>query len=87
MPIDDSLLAILVCPDDKSKLTRADRALVERLNAAIGKRKLVSKGGHSITETVDGALVRADGRIAYAVRDDIPDLIVHEGIPLDQLTR
>jgi uncharacterized protein YbaR (Trm112 family) len=87
MAIDDALLAILVCPDDKSKLSRADRELVESLNKAIGKRKLVTKGGTSVTETLDGALVRADGRIAYPVRDNIPDLIIHEGIPLDQLAR
>lgn len=87
MPIDDALLSILVCPDDKTRLSRADAALVERLNGAIDKGKLVTKGGQAVTERVDGALVRQDGRIAYAVRDDIPELIVHEGIPLDQLGR
>jgi uncharacterized protein YbaR (Trm112 family) len=83
--IDDELLAILVCPDTKVKLVRGERALVEKLNAAIGKRTVLDVGGRPVEERVDGALVRQDGKIAYAVRDGIPELIVDEGIPLAQL--
>ena len=38
-----------------------------------------------VAEAVGGALVREDKSVAYAVRDDIPVMLVEEGIPLAQL--
>lgn len=85
MPLADDALHFLVCPDDRSRLERADRALVDRLNAACSAGQLTNRAGKPVAQQLDGALVRADRAIAYAIVDDIPVLVVDEGIPLAQL--
>jgi len=87
MPLADDSLRYLVCPDDRSSLSRADRALVDRLNAAFAAGRLANRAGKPVSQQLGGALVRADRSIAYAIVDDIPVLVVDEGIPLDQLER
>jgi uncharacterized protein YbaR (Trm112 family) len=36
-----------------------------------------------VTEEVKEGLVRADGKVLYPVRDDIPIMLVDEAIPLE----
>lgn len=81
--IDKELLAILCCPDTKQDVTLADEALIARLNDQIGRGELKNKAGQAVTEKLDGGLVRADKRILYPVRDDIPVMLIEEGIPLE----
>lgn len=78
--IKPEFIEMLRCPEDRSTVTLADDALVARLNAAQGAGKLVNRGGKPIEKPLDGALVRADGRVAYAVIDQIPIMLVDEGI-------
>ena len=85
MAIDKSLLDLLVCPDSKEKLSEASTALVERLNEAIRGGSLKSRGGQVVAGEAESALVRADGKMAYLVMDEIPNMLVDEAIPLDQL--
>lgn len=85
MAIDKSLLDLLVCPDSKEKLSEASTALVERLNEAIRGGSLKSRGGQTVKGEAEGALVRADGKMAYLIADEIPNMLVDEAIPLDQL--
>lgn len=79
-------LAILRCPEDHSTLAMADDALVSRLNAARSAGKLQNRGGKAIEKSLDAALLRADGKVAYAVIDQIPILLVDEGIWLADVT-
>jgi uncharacterized protein len=83
--ISKELLDLLVCPDNRTPLAPADAALVARINAAIAAGKLKNKGGQRVEHPIDEALVRADGAIAYPIIDDIPVMLVDEGIPLAQL--
>ncbi len=80
------LLAILCCPETKQEVSLADEILVEKLNAAIERGTLKNKAQKPVTEKLDGGLVRADQKIVYPIRDDIPVMLIEEGIPLDQLT-
>jgi uncharacterized protein YbaR (Trm112 family) len=73
-------LAMLRCPEDRTTLSIADEALVARLNSARAAGKLQNRGGKPIEKPLDGALVRADGKVAYAVIDQIPILLVDEGV-------
>ncbi|MGQ0810305.1 MAG: Trm112 family protein [Nitrospiraceae bacterium] len=84
--IDQDLLAILCCPDTKQEVRLADESLIERLNAAISKGNLKNKAQAAVTEKLDGGLIRSDGRILYPIREDIPVMLIEEGIPLDQAT-
>jgi len=77
--ISEALIKILVCPESKQPVQLADSALVVRINAAIRAGGLKNRSGSQIGEPVDGALVRSDGRVAYAIRDDIPVMLIEEG--------
>lgn len=78
------LLKMLVCPETRAPLTVASEELVLRLNQAIAARKLINKAGQTLERKLDGGLVRADQAVIYAIIDDIPMMLVDEGILLAQ---
>jgi uncharacterized protein YbaR (Trm112 family) len=83
--ISPELLELLVCPETRQSLAVADDELVARLNRAIEARQLKNKVGQPLEKTLDGALVREDGRVVYPVQDGIPVMLVDDGILLEQL--
>lgn len=80
--VDPDLLEILACPESRQPLALADAALVERLNAAIRGGKMTNVGGQPVSDPLEHALVRQDGKIAYPIRERIPVLLVDEGLPV-----
>ena len=84
--VDAELLSILVCPENKSPVSVADDALVAKVNAAIESGTLKNRAGEKIEERIDGGLVREDRAYLYAIRDDIPIMLIDESIPLNQLS-
>jgi uncharacterized protein YbaR (Trm112 family) len=85
LAVDDFLLEILVCPETKERVKPADDDTLKRLNDLVKQGRLKNRAGSLVKERMESALVREDGRFAYPVRDDIPVMLVDEGIPLDQL--
>ena len=85
MALSPDLLEILRGPDDRTPLKLADADRLEKLNGAIAAGSLKNTEGKAVGEKLDAGLLREDGKIVYAVRDDIPVLLVDEGIPTDQL--
>ncbi|TKB76758.1 MAG: hypothetical protein E8D45_05785 [Nitrospira sp.] len=83
MNIDNELLAILCCPETKQEVTRADERLIHLLNDRIGKGDVKNKAGQPVSEKLDGGLLRADKKILYPVREDIPIMLIEEGIPVE----
>jgi uncharacterized protein YbaR (Trm112 family) len=81
--IDKDLLAILCCPDTKQDVNLADEALIAKLNAAMSRGQLKNKGNKPVTEPLDGGLIRSDRKILYPIREDIPVMLIEEGIPLE----
>jgi uncharacterized protein YbaR (Trm112 family) len=81
----DHTLAMLRCPNDRSKLRAAEAALVTRLNAAIAAQRLRNQVGGRVERPIDGALVREAGDLAYPIIDQIPVMLYDEAIPLAQL--
>jgi uncharacterized protein YbaR (Trm112 family) len=79
------LVKTLVCPETRLPLALGEASLVDRLNRAIAASRLKNQAGVLLEERLDGALVRADGAVAYPIVDDIPRLLVDEAIPLEQL--
>ena len=79
------LLEILACPEDKTPVTLADDEVVKKANAAIEARTLKNRAGTVVEGKIDGGLVREDGAYMYPIRDDIPIMLIDEGIPMDQL--
>ncbi|HKN86541.1 MAG TPA: Trm112 family protein [Nitrospiraceae bacterium] len=81
--IDKDLLAILCCPETKQDVSIAAEALIGQLNELIRKGALKNKAGQTVTEKLDGGLLRADQKILYPIREDIPVMLIEEGIPLE----
>ena len=83
--LDKDLLAILCCPETKQAVVLVDDLLIQKVNGAIERGQLKNKAQKPVTEKLDGGLVRADNKILYPVREDIPVMLIDEGIPLDQI--
>jgi uncharacterized protein YbaR (Trm112 family) len=83
--VDKDLLAILCCPETKLDVSLADDALIGKVNDAVSRGVLKNKAQKSVTELLDGGLIRADKKILYPIREDIPVMLIEEGIPLDQV--
>jgi uncharacterized protein YbaR (Trm112 family) len=81
--MDKDLLAILCCPDTKQDVNLADEALIAKLNEAMSRGQLKNKGNKPVTEPLDGGLIRSDRKILYPIREDIPVMLIEEGIPLE----
>ena len=84
--IDKDLLAILCCPETKQAVHLADEALIRKLNEAVRQSSLKNKAEKLVTESLDGGLIRADRKILYPIREDIPVMLIEEGIPLNQIS-
>lgn len=83
--IDKELLDILACPETKEGVSLAEQSLIDTLNSAIQAGSLKNRGGEAVKERIDGGLVRDDGKYLYAIRDEIPIMLIDEAIPLDQV--
>lgn len=83
-PIDPELLEILVCPETKQPVTPADPSLIDELNALQAEGKLMNRAGEPVKERLDGGLIREDKAFVYPIIDDIPVMLIDEGIPLEQ---
>jgi uncharacterized protein YbaR (Trm112 family) len=80
--LDPELLALLVCPETHQDLHEAGPEEVAQLNEAIRRGNIRTAAGKEVDQPVDGALIRADRAIAYPVRDDIPIMLVAEGMSM-----
>ncbi len=82
--IAQDLLAILCCPETKQDIRLLEPGLVEKLNGRIEKGELKTKGGQSVAEKMDGGLLRNDGTVVYPIRDQIPIMLIEEGILVEK---
>lgn len=80
MPVDGKLLEILCCPVSKTPLTVLGREKLEKLNAAITSSEALYIGGEKVTTPLQEGLITDDGKVIYAVQDDIPVLLEEQGI-------
>jgi uncharacterized protein YbaR (Trm112 family) len=80
--LDPELLSILCCPETQQDLIEASSEQIEKINQAISSGELKTRGGTCVTEPIDGALIRADQKFCYYIREEIPDLLIEDSIPL-----
>ena len=85
MAVDQTLLDILACPETKEPVALAGEELITKINTAIENGTLQNRAGQKIVEKIDGGLIRQDQKYLYPIRDDIPIMLIDEGIPLEQL--
>lgn len=83
--VDPELLKILVCPENKTPVTSVGEDVTAKINAAIASGSLKNRAGEAVEEKIDGGLLREDNAYLYPIRDDIPIMLIDEGIPFDQI--
>lgn len=80
MPVEGKLLEILCCPVSKTPLTRLGQDKLDKLNAAIGNGEALYVDGKKISVPLQEGLITEDGKVIYAVQDNIPVLLEEMGI-------
>lgn len=83
--VDPELLKILVCPENKTPINSVGDDIIAKVNAAIAGGTLKNRAGEAVEEKIDGGLLREDNAYLYPIRDDIPIMLIDEGIPFDQI--
>ncbi len=80
MAVSKDLLAILCCPETKEPVALISDEEVQRINEKIGRGEIKRRNGETETEKIDGGLLRQDGKYLYAIRDDIPVMLIDEAL-------
>jgi uncharacterized protein YbaR (Trm112 family) len=80
MLLDTKFITMLACPETRLPLQVAPAELVSALNQLISQGALNNKKGEALKAPLDGALLREDRALFYPVREDIPDLLIEEGV-------
>ena len=77
------LLEILRCPETHQRLSVASSELIAKLNAKVAAGQLTNGVGKTLTEAIEGGLIREDQRVVYPIRNQLPILLVAEALPTD----
>jgi len=85
MKIDKKLLTVVCCPETKQRVRIAENSLIEQLNQSIEKREIYNRINQLVEKTLDGGLIREDGKYLYPIIEEIPILLIDEAIPIDSL--
>ncbi len=83
--IDENLVRILLCPEDRTALSPADEGLLSKLNGAIAAGEVKNRLGRAIETPLEEALVREDKKLLYPIIDGIPVMLIDEAILLEQI--
>ena len=81
--VEPELLSLLCCPETRQALRPVDPAALDQLNRRIAAGGLKNCAGQPITRPIDGALLRADGKVLYPVIGNIPVMLPGAALPLD----
>ena len=79
--VDPKLLDILCCPETKQDIALVEDAVIKKINAAIKAGTLKNRGGETVKEQIGAGLLREDRKYLYPIREDIPIMLIDEGIP------
>ncbi|MEC9330899.1 MAG: Trm112 family protein [Verrucomicrobiota bacterium] len=82
--MDEKLLELICCPETHQPLKLVNADLIAGLNQRIEAGTLVNRAGVKLEGKIDEGLIREDGKILYPVRQNIPTLLIEQGILIDQ---
>ena len=80
MPVDAQLLEILCCPVSKRPLIVLGQEKLEKLNSNIQDDEVLFVDHKVVSKPLQEGLITQDGKVIYAVRDNIPILLEEQGI-------
>ena len=78
------LLDILCCPKTKIDVELLSKDELNKLNELIKKGSVKSVGGQLVEEPLKEGLITIDKKTVYRIEDDIPVMLIDEGIPFKQ---
>ena len=81
--IDQELLEILCCPKTKVPVEMLPEDKLEALNERIGRGGVKTVDGSKVDTPLDAGLITEDGQTIYLIDDDIPIMLIDEGIPAE----
>lgn len=85
MPISDYLLEILCCPDTKVPVRMLPQDRLENLNEKIAEGSVKHTDGSVVEKPLREGLITDDERVIYRIDDDIPVMLIDQGILTEQL--
>lgn len=83
--IDKELLDILCCPETKVPVEVLSEDKLKTLNEKIGGGGIETVDGRKVDAPLEAGLITEDGRTIYRIDDDIPIMLIDEGIRADQI--
>ena len=83
--IDKELLDILCCPETKVPVEVLPDDKLKALNERIAAGGVQTVDGSKVASPLDAGLITEDGRTIYRIDDDIPIMLIDEGIRADQI--
>ncbi|MBD3390769.1 MAG: hypothetical protein GF418_01930 [Chitinivibrionales bacterium] len=85
--IDKELLDILCCPETKQDIHYVEGGPIDAINRKIKEGTLKNRGGDEVKEPIDAGLLRQDRKFLYPIRQDIPIMLIDEGIPFEEFDK
>ncbi len=82
--IDQELLEILCCPKTKVPVELLSDDKRNTLNERIKKGDVKTVEGKKVDTPLEAGLITEDQQTIYRIDDDIPIMLIDEGIPADQ---
>lgn len=84
--IASELIPMLCCPKTRQRLEQAGPELIRTLNEKISAGSVKNNIGQLVTEKLETALITADGKYLYPVRQSIPVMLWDEAVPAECAT-
>ena len=85
MPISDDLLEILCCPMTKTPVEMLSAEKLADLNKRIEAGAVKYADDSAVEKPLEEGLVTTDGKTVYRIQEEIPVMLVDQGIPTRQL--
>ena len=82
--IDQELLEILCCPKTKVSVKLLSDDKRNALNERIKRGEVKTVEGKKVDTPLEAGLITEDHKTIYRIDDDIPIMLIDEGIPADQ---
>ena len=83
--IDKELLEILCCPETKVPVEVLPEDKLKALNSRIARGDIKTVDDKKVDTPLEAGLITEDGRTIYRIDDDIPIMLIDEGIRADQV--
>lgn len=80
---DVSLLQVLACPENLSKVRLATETELKDIRVKVAKGIVRYRDGRAVPSAFEGLLIRADARVGYAIKDGVADMLPDNGLALD----